>query len=439
MRGSWTKAAREILQCPTRVLSNIFRYRLAGIRSTGVVVGCYAPTLILPDPANVSRHYSLQKKGPMRPGLIYLTTCWSLKRGGSQLALGHVSYGNNTMVLDNISNRGLRFQKRLGERFDFSLARVSGASITGLNNLTGLRSTEDALSALTLGFEGLKRPGGLRVELMYLDASTPAQLDFDAGEVPDNENNTAIGVKLLVSSPEQRLQGTIEFGRSRFRTAQSDDLNVDDPDLAEELGAIVADSESTDSARHIDVSVDLLRDHPLSETLSATATLTLNHDRVDPLYRSTGASVAADIEQNGIVLTLQLGDVSLQLQANQSEDNLDDTPMILKNKTRQQSAALSVPLKTLFGSEDLSSSLWPGLSYSSIVSINSRPILPTRICPVSTRKSFCPIRSAPTTTSISIGRESAGPLPTTCLTRFRTTGRKGGNRPIARTGYTVLP
>ncbi len=297
------------------------------------------------------------EKGNNAPKLDLSDYLFEVEKGRARFSIGHINYGNNPLLLNGVGNRGLMAQYRLNDRFDVSLTSMNGTRIVGYPNFLGQRTRDHNISAATVGFEFLKsRPGGLRVELVYMDASVESLFNFDAGEVPDAETNRGVGLRLSGSTKSGRLRGDFSIARSRYR-------NPNDPVLAQG-DTLVKVKPSIDSARHLELSYDLLQNKQLGENLFTSLSFTYTHDRADPLYKSVGAFAQADQQANQFSLNGQLGQVNLQIQHLRSEDNIDNVPTILKTKTRSTTASLSVPVQSLFGDENNPSPWWPNLSYN---------------------------------------------------------------------------
>ena len=280
-----------------------------------------------------------------------------IDKGSVRLAVGHISYGNNPLLINGVGNRGLLAQYRFGDRLDVSVTSMNGTRIVGYSNLLGQRTRDHNISAATVGVELLgSRPGGLRVEFSYMDASIQSTFDFDVGEVPDAETNRGFGIRVTGSSPGGRLRGDLSLARSRYRNPQ-------DPVLAQG-DTLVKVRPRTDGARHLELSYEILRALPLGEQHSASLTLSFTHDRADPLYRSVGAFTQADRKANQLALTGQLGPLSVQARHQRMEDNIDDIATLLKTRTRQTTASLALPLGALLDADATPSPWWPQLSYS---------------------------------------------------------------------------
>ena len=257
--------------------------------------------------------------------------------GATTLSIGHLSYGNHPLLLNGFASRGLTVTRRVGERFDVSFNAMNGTSIVGTDNFFGLNDSEHRVVSGGVGYEFFQRAGALRAELLYMDASIESRGNFNVGEIPDAEKSHGFGLRLAGASEANRLRGQAVFARSTY-------VNPFDPRLAQggpsqEVKSATADGYSGE------VSVDLLQNSPLlSKAHPLTLTATLRHERVAPLFRSLGASLAADQRIERGQFAAQMAGAQLQLSHNRQRDNLDDVPTILKTLTESTAASLSLPL-----------------------------------------------------------------------------------------------
>jgi hypothetical protein len=274
----------------------------------------------------------------------------------TSLSVGHMSTGNNPLLLSSFASRGVGLGQKFGSRMDLRLNALNGSSIVGYDNFFGLDDTDHRVYAATAGFEFIGgRPGGLRAELTYLNASKQSRNNFNVGEIPDAEESDGVGLRLSGTSAGGRMRGDLVLARSTY-------VNPFDPQLAQG-GELQPVKSATASGRIVDLGVDLLqRSTSLSDKHPLTVTLALHHERVEPLYRSLGAFFSADQEQNRITLTSQMAGAQLQLLGSRQEDNVDDVPTILKNRTTTGSATLSLPLPQWLGPA-AGRSWWPAANY----------------------------------------------------------------------------
>jgi hypothetical protein len=275
----------------------------------------------------------------------------SFNAGGGELAVGHVNAGNQPLLMSGVGNRGGTYRHRFGQRWDLAFSAQGGQYITGYNDLLGNFDSDNYIGAASVGFEFLaNRPGGLRLDAMYMNAKVVNELDFDTGEVPDAQENTGFGFRVGGSTPGGRFRGTVEW-------ASSDYTNPDDPVLSQGL-ELVEVVEETSDARSVDLAFDILQNYQLGDSTFAHLSVGFRHDQADPLYRSIGAFVSADNESNAATLNANVGVFSFQTLYSRAEDNVDEVPTILKTKTNSLSVSYALPLRPLFMKGDGSSLFW---------------------------------------------------------------------------------
>lgn len=275
-----------------------------------------------------------------------------LQKGPWLVSLGHVQYGNNPLLLDNMATRGIVASNQINTRIDVSASFMSATEVTGADNLFGLNSSDNNISATTIGVELLReRPGGLRVEATYMTGSRQETNYSYVGEVPESEESRGLGLQMSGESESGRLRGRVIYARSTFE-------NPPDPTIAQGDAIVEVESE-TDNARHVDVSYTLLQNKPLSEQTTLNLTLMFNHDQVGASYRSLGADAPSNLSRNAVGLDAQIGDISLRLDREETADNLDDLPNVLETKTERTTLNLGVPLPTVLGGTEEPSIWWP--------------------------------------------------------------------------------
>lgn len=289
----------------------------------------------------------------------------NLRYGGTTLALGHVSYGNNPLLLAGYDSRGLTLARKFGERFDVSINAMNGTAIVGYDDFFGFTSAQHRIYGATAGLELVgDRPGALRLELAALDARLESRGNFNRGEVSDAEASHGLGVRLSGSTSDNRVRGDAVFARSRY-------VNPFDPALAQD-GELRPVKRNTANGRQFDLAVDVVQNSKRwSQTQPLTVTLSAHHQRVAPLYKSIGAASSPDQQLNRLALATQFGAAQLQLGGSRREDNLDDVPTILKTRTDNSTANLALPLALWFGADG--ASWWPQASYT-LNSVRQRAI-----------------------------------------------------------------
>ena len=264
--------------------------------------------------------------------------------GTAQFSLGHINYGNNPLLLMGYGSRGLAFRQQLGQRADFSLNAMNGTSITGASNVLGLDHSDHQVRGGTLGVELLERKGGLRAEMQYLDASLESQVPFNTGSIPDAEKIKGTGLRLLGTNENGRLRG--DFAYARVKHAAANDPTLTQGQTLTEIKPV------TKGASSLDLAYDLVKPEPgAKERLPFGLTATVHHERVDPLYKSVGIGLPSDQQLNRAGLSVQWGPLQGQAQLSRREDNLDNTPSLLKTRTEIGGFTLTLPL----------TQVWPGV------------------------------------------------------------------------------
>lgn len=259
----------------------------------------------------------------------------NLRFGATTLSLGHQSVGNNPLLLSGFSSRGLGLTQQLGERLSLSFHAMNGTSIVGTDNFFGLDSAEHRVLSASMGYEFFERAGALRAELLFMDASLLSRGNFNAGEIVDAQTSRGFGLRLSGRSASQRLRGDLVFARSTY-------VNPFDPLLAQG-GPLQPVRPDTDHGVTVDLGADLLQGGPL--TLSAT----LRHERINPLFRSLGASLAAGQCSTRLGLNAGWAGAQLQLTHQAQRDNLGDIATLLSTKTQSSALNAQLPLPQWLG------------------------------------------------------------------------------------------
>ncbi len=278
-----------------------------------------------------------------------------LARGGTSLQLGHLSYGEHRLLMQGFATRGLQLTLPLGNRTRFALVAANGSQVVGWDNILGLQESEHRLYTGTLGVELLARPGGLRVEGSYLDGKLQPLFGFNQGVVNDSEEARGWGARVLAASPSQRLRLEAGYARTRF-------VNPEDPALSQG-SSLVPVVEEERAARYADLTLGLLQ-RSLGPRGTATVNLVLKHNYVEPLYRTVGAFVQADRDENAAELQATVGPAVVQVMTGRWEDNLDDIATVMTTRNRRQAANLAVPLGQVWTRAEGPRNWLPLLSYT---------------------------------------------------------------------------
>jgi hypothetical protein len=242
-------------------------------------------------------------------------------------------------------------------RFDFSLAAMNGTSIVGYGNFFGLGKRRHQLIAATLGLEFLpKRPGGFRLESSAMQGWFQPVSGFNQGSVNDAERSKGIGFRVLATDASQRFRLETGFTRSQFFNPADALLNQGQQTL--DVRPLWR------NARYLDTAYDLFKDFAITKEKKLNLTVNFKHERVDPLFKSLGASTQADKIQNEFLVNGSLGEVTAQYAHQRFNDNLAGIPSILKSNTRLHTLSVSVPMASLFGTPEKPARLLPTASYN---------------------------------------------------------------------------
>jgi hypothetical protein len=259
------------------------------------------------------------------------------RASGTSLAVGNVSVAGHRYLIDGFGSRGATAALRLGSRAGLDMSMVNGTNVVGWSNLAGLGQPDHRISAATLSLELLPaQPGALHVALSGLDGSVLPITGFNQGAATDAETSRGFGARVTMSDARQRVRFDGGWARSRF-------VNPADPLLSGET-TLVAVKPTARTARYGELALQLVQDRRIVRSVRASLGASLRHERVDPLFRSVGASPQADLESNGAEVTGALGALALQGAYARTHDNLNGIRSILTSRTRNASVALALPV-----------------------------------------------------------------------------------------------
>lgn len=299
--------------------------------------------------------------GRSAPQLDLSSYLMQFETSRAKLQVGHLSYGTNRYLIDSFSSRGLSFTMPFAKGADFSVASMNGTSIVGWDNFFGLDQRQHQLVSGTLGYDFLPaRPGGLRLEASVLGGSLLPQTNVNQGAINDAEKSRGAGLRLIAASATERWRLDVGFVRSRH-TNPADQL-------LEQGNKVVTVIPLTRNARYLDSSYYLWRDVPLNATTKASLQVTYHHERLDPFFRSLGASPLANKQLNHAGLVAQVGEVQVTYAQMRFHDNLENLASMLKSLTRHDALQAGLPLTALmtalFGQPPAGAQWLPRLSYA---------------------------------------------------------------------------
>ncbi len=279
-----------------------------------------------------------------------------IENGRVALSLGHVSVGASRHLVNAFASRGALVSLKPAAALDVSFAVLNGSSIVGLSNFFGLDRREHRVLTGTVGAELVPaRPGGARVSATVMDGSLLPIAGVNEAFVNDAETSRGLSIDLSISDSRQRVRLDAGFARSRFD-------NPVDPLLSQGLPLVAVDR-TTRNARYVDAGLALIQGAPISTRHQANLAVSFRHERVEPLFRSVAAPVQADLQQNGMEVTLGIGPMTSQLSYGWSHDNLAGLASVLTTRTRTGVWSTMVPLELLSSSE-VKRPWLPALSYS---------------------------------------------------------------------------
>lgn len=284
----------------------------------------------------------------------YLTT---YQLGKAKYLLGQASYGASRHLISGFSTRGITLAVPFSPRFDLSLAAMNGSTVVGFNNFLGLASRRHQMVAGTLGMEFLpKRPGGFRLETAVMEGWLLPVGGFTQGVVNDAERSKGVGFRVIASDPTQRFRFEGGFTRSEFFNPADALLNQ---------GQTVVDvAPLWKNAQFIDAAYDIFKGFAITKEKKLNLTFNFKHERVDPLYKSLGASAQADKINNEFLLNGAIGEITAQFAHQRVNDNLADIPSILKSNTRVNTFSVAIPLASVLLNPAKPSTLLPRVSYN---------------------------------------------------------------------------
>ncbi len=280
----------------------------------------------------------------------------SLRAGATTLVLGHTSFGASRHLVNGFGARGatLGWSHRGTE---VNVAAMSAASTVGWDQLLPVTNGDHRVLAMSVGRELVStRPGALRMDATWLDASMLPRGGFRQGAVIDAEVSDGGALQVSAATPGQRLRLVSGLSRSRFTNPARD----------AQLGGdtvVVAVERETSTARFLEASLAPLQGRAVPRLGLVNATFNLRHERVDPLYRSVVAPVQADRRQDGGDANLTVGAVSAQFALSRSRDNLAQLPGFMTTRDRVRTASLAIPVAQLLGIQQRAAWL-PGITWS---------------------------------------------------------------------------
>jgi hypothetical protein len=273
----------------------------------------------------------------------------------AQLSIGHVTYGNHLLLLNQLATRGVMGTFSVTPWLDVSATAMRATSIVGFDDLLGLQTEDHRILGLTAGIEWFaEQKGLLRTELLFMNGRALPQVRAAGGQVPDAESNRAVGLRLLSNDKDGRWKVDGLWARSRFGNPPSAELS--------QGSVLVPVREETRDAYQLDASYSLVKDaHWLSEKWPISVRSIAHYIYSEPLFKTLGASFVADQRLVRVGAEAKVGEIGVNVNGSRKNDNVTTIPTILKTGTYGRVIALTVPLPTLIGTSKKPATLWPAL------------------------------------------------------------------------------
>ncbi len=259
----------------------------------------------------------------------------------TRLLLGHLQFGEHRLIAQGFAARGVALQVPLAAGVTLALATTGGSSQVGWDDLLGLSQTHHRMRSATLNLTNLlpRTWGTTRLALTWLDGSLLPRTSFNQGAVTSAERSQGGGVLLSFTTPSQRLG--VEGGWARMRLDPAFDAELEGGLETEPVGL------SRSDARYLEVQATLLDRQGSDDALPASLTLAVQHQRVDPLYRSVAAATQADVDLLSGQLAAQLGAATAQLTWERTYDHLRRLPSVLGSGGEREGIHLALPLSQM--------------------------------------------------------------------------------------------
>lgn len=262
--------------------------------------------------------------------------------GPAEVTVGHVRTGEQRHLIQSFGSRGAQATVGMGSRVSLSGAVTGGSRMVGWSDPVGATDPDHRVWNASLGIEAAPTPGALRVDVGFMDGSVLPRSGFDRGAVVDAETSRGMGVRVRARGLDRRLTLDAGFARSSFD-------NPDDPTLSQGVDLVEVERESAD-ARYLDASVALLRGLAVGAGRTASLSVGVRHERVDPLYRSVGARVRSDVLRNEVEVRADVAHASVRASLASSRDNLGDLASVLTTHTDRSAVTLGLPVARMAGS-----------------------------------------------------------------------------------------
>ncbi len=280
-------------------------------------------------------------------------------RGDARFALGHLSYGNHPLLLNNRDSRGVSLGYAVTPWLEVTASAIRATSIVGFDDFFGLATISHRIYAGTVGVELIPdKKGLLRTELMFMDARALPQSNVNRGQIPDAEESRGLGLRVVSTDPDGRWKMDALWARSHY-------VNPVSPVLAQGSTLVPVKSETRD-AYQAEASYLLVKDAKwLGDKYPINLRGVAHYEYAEPLFKSLGASFLSDQQLMRYSGELRVGEIALTLAGSDKSDNVTTIPKILKTGTYEKSAQLTVPLPGLFGTSEKPANYLPQMQLES--------------------------------------------------------------------------
>ena len=280
-------------------------------------------------------------------------------RGDAKFAVGHLSYGNHPLLLNNRDSRGLSMAYAITPWLDVSATALRATSIVGFDDFFGLSTVSHRIYAATVGVEMIpEKKGLLRTELIFMDALAQPQSNVNQGQIPDSEKSRGLGLRVVSTDPDGRWKADALWARSRY-------VNPTSAELAQG-SALVPLKEETRDAYQLDASYQLIKNAKwLGDKWPMNMRAIAHYEYAEPLFKSLGATFISDQKLMRYASEMRVGEIALTLTGSEKNDNVTTIPTILKTGTYEKSGQLTLPLPTIFGTSEKPANLWPAVQIES--------------------------------------------------------------------------
>jgi len=279
-------------------------------------------------------------RGARAPMLDLSDYVVSLDAGLVNASLGHVTFGDSRQLASGFAARGTTLSLQHAGT-SLRIAAMNGSSQLGWSNPVGLEAPKDRVFAASIAREFVAaRPGAFRLDVTLLDGSKLPTTAFTQSAVVDAQQSTGGSVQLAAALPNDRIRVITGFSRSRF------DNPLNDPQLRD--STFRHPQPVTRGARFVEVSGALLQNAHVPLIGPTSLAVGVHDERVDPLYGTVAAQVAADRLRDAADANFSLGPIVGQVSRSWGHDNLARVVSVLTTDDGATTGNVAVPLATLF-------------------------------------------------------------------------------------------